>query len=75
MFERKRVLVEAWSEYYRFLALNLSDWNSILQINIVNDILQTKHTRSLQNLKRCMKQQKFLTKYIAMFFNIYYNNE
>jgi len=31
MSEHKRVLVEAWSECYRFLALNLSDWNSILQ--------------------------------------------
>jgi len=33
MSERKRVLVEAWSEFYRFLALNLSDWNSILHIH------------------------------------------
>jgi len=33
MSERKRVLVEAWSEFYRFLALNLSDWNSVLQIH------------------------------------------
>ena len=30
MSERKGVLVEAWSEFCLFLALNLSDWNSIL---------------------------------------------
>src|SRR5690554_4675415 len=35
MSERKRVLVEAWSECYRFLALNLSDWNSILHTILI----------------------------------------